>query len=235
MVKIIKRDFNLTNTLAFIILSIIFICAIQSLSLGVSLFSFNTIKLVLIGNFFVFGLFLLTVFMVGKFKKNSQWLFLLYTIIVVIKSFVFLASGFNKLVLGLNFIYLLFAFYFFTTWELYVLKAAHNPNFSEIDLEKESRFNITGHIENLENEKLGSFVLTNIDHESCFVLMEGESTSIIENSLRLVIDYENVRFTSRVELISKNNDGLGFAFLESDNGLRSLSGLCKICLQRGLV
>lgn len=234
MLKIIKKDFNSTNTLIFIVLSIFFISSIQAISMGVSLFTLATLKQVALRNYFVFLVFILALISISKFKRYSQWLFLCFNILIVIKSFMFLAEGFNKLVLGLNFIYLLFSFYFFTSWELFVLKAANNPMFSDLDLEKKSRFNIVGYFEKVDGEKIASFLLTNIDEESCFVLLEDEKIQLTEKNVRMIINYENVQFESLVEVVSSTKDGIGFSFLESKKDLRSLSGLYKICRQRGL-
>lgn len=235
MVTILKKDFNLTNTLAFIVLSVLFLASIQALSFGVSLFTFATLKQVIIKNYLIIFVFFFAFFSVNKFKRYSQWIFLCFNLMIVFKSFIFLAEGFNKLVLGLNFIYLLFSFYFFTTWELFVLKASNNPLFSVYDLEKKSRFKITGYFENMNGERITSFLLTNIDDESCFVLLDDENVNIQEKKLRIVINYENVKFTSMVEIVSSNEGGLGLTFLDTKKDLRSLSGLYKICLQRGLV
>jgi hypothetical protein len=218
-----------------VVLSFLFINAIHALSVGTSLYSLGTIKLFLRENYMFIVLFTFTALFVGKFKKYSQWILLFYTVVVVFKSFIFLASGFNKLVLGLDFIYLLFAFYFFTSWELYVLKAAHNPNYSSIDLEKQSRFNISGYMADKNDNKIESFLLTNIDEESCFVILDGLLPTKTEKQVKVVIDYENVRFESIAEPVSSYGNGLGFIYKNDKQNLRSLSGLYKICRQRGLV
>lgn len=235
MLKLIKKDFNSTNTLIFIVFSVFFISSIQALSQGVSLFTIGTVKQVVIRNYIVFVMFFITLISISKFRRFSQWFLLCFNIMVVFKTFIFLAEGFNKLVLGLNFIYLLFSFYFFTNWELFVLKAANNPMYSDLDLEKNSRFNIRGHFEKSNGEMIATFLLTNIDEESCFVLLDSVEPNFQEKEVRIIINYENVQFTSMAEVVSSTKDGIGFSFLEPKKDLRSLSGLYKICRQRGLV
>ena len=213
----------------------IFLLAVSGLSNGVSLLVPKSALINLKLNYLTILIGFLALFWVFKFKKFSHLLLLLFIVMVVIKSFFYLSFSFNKLVLGLNFIYVLFAFYFFTVWELFCLEAANNPNFSANDLEKKIRFDIEGTM-NVREEQL-TFYLTNIDSNSCFVLFEDFSKAQLKlNELvHIQINYEGVFFESNAKCISLYDKGCGFSFKENMDNLRSLSGLYNVCLERGIV
>lgn len=157
------------------------------------------------------------------------------------KNFIMLATSFNKLILGLNFIYLIFAFYFFVTWELEIAKASYNPQFSKNDLEKGTRFSLKGRVENDKGESFDVLV-TNIDHDSCFALVDTPQPQELISSLnsaskyRLIAEYEGIKFTHLAELTSTYDQGIGLNLVKEKEPatLLNWSDLYKVCLERGL-
>jgi hypothetical protein len=176
--------------------------------------------------------------MVLNVKKYSEYVLLLCLSIIVGKSFILLSGSFNKLTLGLNFVYLVFAFYFFINWELEVALASFNPLFSSHDLEKESRFKLLGKV-GLSEVEAGAVdvCITNIDEESCFLLLPKDHHLEINSSKKyfLISHYEGVCFTQQARLVSSYDRGLGFILEDFTDAQRSWSELYKVCLERGLV
>lgn len=159
---------------------------------------------------------------------------------ITAKNFIMLAASFNKLILGLNFIYLIFAFYFFITWELEILKASYNPQFSQNDLEKDSRFPLVGHVE-LEDGGRFDICITNIDENSCFAIVEKEKRDQIKElnpNARYTLSaiYEGVKFTHKATLASTYDCGIGLDFIKEKvpHSQLNWSDLHKVCLERGL-
>jgi hypothetical protein len=175
--------------------------------------------------------------MVFKLKKYSDTALMICLMVIVGKSFILLSGSFNKLALILNFIYLLFAFYFFIIWEIEVKKAAFNPRFSVYDLEKKSRFNLCATISTNENDTnaLGG-VVTNIDEGSCFLLLQEKIKVDFKLKRRYLLEatYEGVHFRHYAKLVSFYDQGVGFILEESPDGRVSWSELYKVCLERGL-
>lgn len=179
--------------------------------------------------------------MLLNIKKHSEKVLLFCLALIAGKSFIMLAASFNKLVLGLNFIYLIFSFYFFITWELEVARASYNPLFSRNDLEKGTRFSLKGRVEKNNGESFDVLV-TNIDHNSCFALVENTMPKELIASLssgekyRLVAEYEGVKFTHLAELASTYDQGIGLNLVEekASTTLLNWSDLYKVCLERGL-
>lgn len=179
--------------------------------------------------------------MILNIKKYSDKILLLCLGLIAGKNFMLLATSFNKLILGLNFIYVLFAFYFFVMWELEIARASYNPLFSKRDLEKEPRFHLKGKIENIKNGLVTDVLITNIDEDGCFVLVDSSNELPkpleVSNHYRLVAEYENVEFVDTASLVAAYDRGFGMEFkstAEGSNTKLNWSDLYKVCLERGL-
>lgn len=236
--KILKRNYGHRNLIVFLILSLVYLQAIYSLSNGRSIFSLLSLRTFFFDNYLILALTALTAFMVVKLKKYSEILLLICLIVIVGKNFILLSASFNKLTLVLNFIYLVFAFYFFISWEIEVGLASFNPLFTRHDLEKESRFRLRAMISSdAEGEDSVPVFITNIDNESCFLLMPKDSTIDLNPSKLYFLEsnYEGVRFRHAARLVSAYDRGVGLIFDHSTDSRVSWSELYKVCLERGIV
>ena len=240
--KILKRNYEHRNLILFLIFSMVYLQAIYSLSQGQSLLNQAAIKSFFTNHLAILLLTLATIYMVLNIKKHSDKILLLCLVVITGKNFIMLAGSFNKLVLGLNFVYLIFAFYFFVTWEIETAKASYNPFFSKHDLEKESRFHLKGTLHNLENDECFEVFVTNIDENSCFTLISNpEAEAIIKklnphSKYRLVTEYEGVEFNQLAELSSTYDRGIGLNLVKEKkpHSVLDWSDLYKVCLERGL-
>jgi hypothetical protein len=238
--KVLKRNYEHRNLILFLIFSLVYLQAIYSLSRGESILNIEALKNFFKNHYLILAVNITTLYMVVKIKRHSDKMLLLCLTLIAGKNFIMLAASFNKLILGLNFIYLIFAFYFFVTWELEIAKASFNPLFTRRDLEKDSRFHLKGQIENVTNGILVDVLVTNIDENGCFALIASTndpSTKLDSSALyRLKAHYEGVEFTQEAELISSYDRGIGLEFKQiktSDHQL-NWSELYKVCLERGL-
>ena len=238
--KVIKRNYEHRNLILFLILSLVYLQAIYSLSLGESVFDVAAIQSFFKGHYIILAVNLVTIYMVVNVKKHSDKILLLCLGLIAGKNFIMLAASFNKLILGLNFIYLIFAFYFFVTWELEIAKASFNPLFSKRDLEKDTRFHLKGQILNVTDNSVADVLVTNIDESGCFALIastnEGELKLDSSAPYRLKATYEGVEFLHSAELVSIYDRGIGLEFKkgEASNYQLNWSDLHKVCLERGL-
>lgn len=235
--KILKRNYGHRNLMIFLVLSLVYLQAIASLAHGNSLFSLIGLRSFFIDHYIVLLLTVISAYMIVKIKKYSQLMLLFCLIVIVGKSFILLSGSFNKLTLVLNFIYLIFAFYFFVSWELEVELAAFNPLFSKFDLEKESRFKLLANINIDGNNEVEVVHITNIDEESCFLLLPKDSKLELNPSKKYFLDsnYEGVHFRHQARLVSSYDRGIGLLFEKSPDVRASWSELYKVCLERGLV
>lgn len=171
-------------------------------------------------------------------KKHSEKVLLVCLIVIVGKNFYLLSHSFNKLTLALSFIYLIFAFYFFITWELEVTMASFNPNFSSYDLEKESRFRLHARIfENEEDKEGKSALITNLDEGSCFLLLPDNLSFELNPAIKYLLEshYEGVCFRHRARIVASYDRGVGLVYEEFPDARVSWSELYKVCSERGLM
>lgn len=230
--KVYKKKFAHRNILVFLFLSVIYLRVVYAFSHGVSFFLQSNFIAFLINNLVVLFLLPVAIYSVFKFEKYAKILLIVFFTIIVITSFVLLSTSFNKLVLALNFAYVLFAFYFFTMWEIERDEAGYNPLFAQNDLEKQTRFNVEGRLFSEDKSHSEKVYLTNIDENSCYVLLDtghfNAKVAILEFEL------DGIAFSSKVNRISSYDQGLGFYFQDAKNSPWSLTELCKICRQRGM-
>jgi hypothetical protein len=238
--KVLKRNYEHRNLILFLIFSLVYLQAIYSLSRGESILNIEALKTFLKNHYLILAVNLITIFMVVRIKKHSDKMLLLCLTLIAGKNFIMLAASFNKLILGLNFVYLIFAFYFFVTWELEIAKASFNPLFSKRDLEKDTRFHLKGQIENVTNGSTVDVLVTNIDENGCFALIAAanDSGTKLESSAqyRLKANYEGKEFIQEAEVISSYDRGVGLEFkrVKTPDYQLDWSELYKVCLERGL-
>lgn len=235
--KILKRNYRQRNQIIFLILSLVFLQAIFSLSTGQTIYSTMSLRLFFTSHYLIIILTLITIFMVVNLKKYSEFAVLLCLSFIVGKNFVLLSASFNKLTLALNFIYSIFAFYFFVTWEMEIGLASFNPKFSKHDLEKETRFKVESSIVPVDNkEKRAICHVTNLDDKSCFLMLPKGSTFEISPSMEYILEssYEGVHFTQWARIVSVYDRGIGLIYLNDKNKRASWSELYKVCLERAL-
>lgn len=114
--------------------------------------------------------------------------------------------------------------------------------FSRNDLEKKSRFNLKGKVESLDTNESFDVLVTNIDTNSCFALVDSpEACELIKKlnpkaQYRLTAEYEGIRFSHLAELTSTYDQGIGLNLLSEQHPVTQLnwSDLYKVCLERGL-
>ena len=240
LMKVLKRNYVHRNLILFLIFSLVYLQAIYSLSRGESVLSVEAIKSFLQNHYFILIVNLITSLMIIKVKKYSDKMLFFCLALITGKNFIMLAASFNKLILILNFIYLIFAFYFYITWELELVKASFNPLFSKRDLEKENRFHLKAQIEHISNGAQLDVVVTNIDEFGCFVLLSPVNIPTKEfyssdNGILKTV-YEGVEFSHEAQLISRYDRGVGLEFkhVQKDYSELNWSDLYKVCLERGL-
>lgn len=235
--KILKRNYGHRNLIIFLILSLVYLQAVYSLSMGLTFFSLQGSRDFIIRHYLILILTLATTYMVIKIKKYSEVALFLCLTLIVGKSFILLSSSFNKLTLTFNFLYLLFAFYFFILWEIEIGMAAFNARFSALDLEKESRFKLSAIIYPTDDRSngVGAFI-TNIDEAGCFLLLSLATQFELSPKKKYLLEtnYEGVVFSHHACIVSSYDRGVGFLFEKPIDTRVSWSELYKVCLERGL-
>jgi hypothetical protein len=229
---IYKKQAVFRNIIIFILLSIVFLFTIEGISNNYSVITYD-IFVLFRKNWAIVLVGFITAAWIWTYRPYSRHAYIIFWILVSIKSFILLYSSFNKLVIVFNFIYLFFGFYFYTSLETFVKSAANVPNYSLHDIIINDRFKIKGHLFQKTKKTTLECLLTNLDSSSCFVLAEFEEKIKLGEQYLISFELEDVVFTSEALAISAYDKGVGFSF-ERDKDLRSMSGLYKVCLDRSI-
>lgn len=232
--KVWRKNPPIRNILLYQVFALMFLFSIQTLTSGVGFFNAKALLLVLKSNYLTILIGVITFYSCFRFMKMSKYAVLIFMILISAKTFFILSTSFNKLVLGLDFIFIMFSFYFYTEWELFLDQAATTPNFSTSDCEKESRFPIVGSL--IKDGQAYKFNLTNIDEAGCFIYADKNDQLKLSFGEKILIEveYENVLFKSIGTCLSIYDRGFGFSFERDVKNRRSLSGLYQVCLDRGI-
>jgi hypothetical protein len=154
-----------------------------------------------------------------------------------------LTISFSKIILIFNFLFLVFAFYFFVSWEVETGKACFNPNFSSNDIEKDNRFPIKGFLLIGEDvTKNYPITVTNLNEDSCFILFESKemfkeaftNPQLKSSIVKLKAIFSEVDFEANGQVITSYDRGIGLIFKNDTNNKLNWSELYKVCLERGI-
>ena len=72
IMKALKRNYGHRNTILFVVFSLVYLQAIYSLSLGLSLLETETLKVFLRGHYLILSLSLVSIYMILTMKKHSE-------------------------------------------------------------------------------------------------------------------------------------------------------------------
>lgn len=133
--KILKRTPLLKNLLAFLTLSVIYLHVTAALHKQVSAIEWEVLKGFFLENKLLLGFYLAAMWTTYKVKKSSKVFAMMFFSFVFGQTFYFFLISFDKLILLLNFTYLVFSFCFYLLWKLELDEAYYWPGFHSNDLQ----------------------------------------------------------------------------------------------------
>jgi hypothetical protein len=217
---IYKRNNNITNVLILLVFSLFFIHILYSLSTGVSAFDYPSFSALLTNKWPVTVLFFfsfISVFFVRAFSK--YFLFLFFAWIFGLGLYLFF-EDFNKIILFLILIYFFVIFYFMNLWNRELGEAVYSPNFSLHDVEVSPPFSFNVTLETDEGETVKGN-LSNWNESGLFFITDGPLPNT-KKPVNLSINFEDIVFKERGQIVTKFGKGLGIRFNfkdDSDNFL----------------
>ncbi len=153
-------------------------------------------------------------FLAFNIKKLTKWLFLVFVLAITSIIIQNLFQDFNKFILTMLFVFLIFSYYFFVALALELAKASLNPNFEKDELFEPMLHKLDVIIESGELKIEG--YLTNWDESSCFVVFSQEAQLNSNTSIELELNYDGHRFhqSGKISTVIYNK-GIGINFLNS--------------------
>lgn len=215
--KIKQRSLILKQVLVFVLLSPLYLIALQALSSGYSPFSpillFNFLKT----KFLILPLFMLGAWGVWHARSWSGQFLVFFVIVMSLVQGAIYLSYQDKVVLFLVFFYLLIALGTVMIWLIELSKVVYHPGFHHLDLGKKSAYPISVEFSLLPHapDKKYKGYLSNWDIANCFIVPE-ESLVLPEQNVivEFKVLYEDYLFEGRGELISTYGDALGISLLK---------------------
>jgi|GEM_PF-2555009 len=210
--KFQKRPAVIRNILLFCILSLFYLLVIESLEGGVSALDLNAFISFLRGNWTLLGFLAATFLSVYFCIAVSPYIFLLFCIFVLFQSIGFSASGLNKLVLVLNFLYSIVSYNFFLFLRLELEEPFFNPNSPQNILEGYEMKILPVRIK--QNGKTLEGYLTNWG-ENGFFCSYGSPEEKVRGRVSVETDIEGYTFHCIGEVISERTGGYGVRIISS--------------------
>ena len=224
--KIIHRSSSIWNIIVFTLLSIFFLFAQDAIIHDKSALNFLYLKAFIINSKFLVGFTLFTIISIFSMRKSSRYLYSLQAACIIGLIIKDLFYDFDKFIILMLFIYILFSYYFYILLSLELKRAFVNPGFSTNELFdpmlKKIKCTLT-----LKDEQFEGY-LSNWDEYSCFM-----SLKLLQNPTertgRLVIFYDDHEFSQSAQVATMAlGYGVGVKFLAEDNNLFNWNEFNKI-------
>ncbi|MEC7183430.1 MAG: hypothetical protein VXW15_12000 [Bdellovibrionota bacterium] len=219
--KVHKYSEVTQNLIIFLLLSIFFLHINISFDRGLSALNIDALKEVFfefpILNILLFGSF----FSIIRAKKYSKTLLALFFIHISVYSFFLFFKNFDKIILVLNFFYIVFSFYFYINWSFELKKAVYLPSYTPYDIGNKTYYDLRGKVvSNKSGQKVSGYIV-NWDQEGCFFYSEDPILQDFRGKLTIEIDYEGLTFTQKAEIVTSYYGGKGIKFLLEGDSKKS--------------
>lgn len=206
----LKRSSVLKNTIFFIILSFVYYHIIHALSAQVSAIDVNFLVENALNSRLLIVLGVLTVLQVWMAKKVSVFFLGVFLGWVFFESFILFSNDFNKFILILSFIYLIFAFYYLIFWKLELEDASYHPKFDLCDIKLRPVYPVAVNL-TLRSGETYSGLISNLGENSCYILLD-EKWDELRGHLDAKIHFEGNEFDSYAQVVSTYGPGIGLKF-----------------------
>ncbi len=208
-VKIVKRSIVIKNLILYIVFSLFYLHLLYSLTRGVSAINLVQFQTNVQSEWALIMLGLTAIIAVFLGIKVSRFIYFLFFSIILIKGATPLFKELDKFVLIMNFVYLVFAYYFHLFWKLELDEAFYKPRFTKRDLGPKAKLPVNVKVID-RNGALVSGELTNWDKSGCFISTEGQT--VIRGKVAFEVEYENRIFTQDGIVMTEYDKGVGIKF-----------------------
>jgi len=208
-IKVVKRSLVIKNLILFILFSIFYLHLLYSLNRGVSAFDIAGLKMNIQNEWALVMLGLTSIVSIFLGLKASRFIYFLFFSIVIVKGSIPLFKELDKFLLIMNFIYLVFSYYFHLFWKLELSEAFYKPCFTKRDLGPKSALPFSVKV----TDKNGIEVkgdLTNWDKNGCFIALKGAQS--IRGKINVEIQYEERSFSQEGVVMTEYDNGVGIKF-----------------------
>ena len=212
--KILKRNSNIYNVMAFQLFSLVFMHVIFSLVDGYSSLNVETISRIVSNNLGLIVLSLVNLFLIFYVKKLSRYILILTSMSLSVVCFLLFLESFNKTILLYNILYIVISFFFCMIWKLELGEASYNSFFDRKLLRPVGLTNAK--VKVLNGEKSILAVISNWTEETCFLVTSSKDE--FRGEVIVEINYMNVNFQFEAIITTQSSDGFGLKVSKEKKG-----------------
>jgi hypothetical protein len=209
--KLLKRTPILLNLLVFLTLSLLYLHVTSSLHEQRSALDFPHFLEMVKGNKLLMGFYIAAMFTTFFARKSSKIFILMYFSFVFGQTSYFFLMSFDKLILLLNFTYLLFSFGFYLMWKLELDEAYYLPGFRLDELKVVPDHELPVYVTSIKLGQQFQGHLMNWNEKGCYVILDS-GYSDIRGDVEIEVYYLDKTFKSAARVITKYGQGIGLEF-----------------------
>ena len=202
----LKRPAVIRNSILFCIISLFFLSVTESLEGGFSALQLNGFMSFLQKHKYLLTFSTLSILSISMLKKASPYIFLVYCASISISSLRLFFIDFDKLILILNFFYIVFSYNFFLFSKMELAEPFYNPKYSRNMLP-----NYLGKafpVEIKRNGKSQKAFLTNWGENGFFCRLD-DSSEKLKGRVEIESKLDGHSFFAEGEVMTRGFDGIG--------------------------
>lgn len=211
-----KRSLILKQVFCFIVLSPLYLIALQALSSGYSPIDGQLLYSFLITKFYTVPLFCICGWGIWQARVWSSQMLLFFVLLMAVVQIKVYLNYQDKTVLFLLFFYLLSSLGMVALWAIEFSRVVYHPGFHHKDLGKKSTYPLSATLKFLseDNSKTYQGYLSNWDSTNCYVVAEENLPNQFKNSLvELSVNLEGYSFVGRGWLVTQYGQAVGLSFI----------------------
>lgn len=212
--KLFERSPIIFNLMSFLILSVFYIHVLHSLNEGCTAFNFQFLHKFLLTNKWLLVFLLTTLISVYFLKSASRFLVFAFVFFVGISGFIIFFDKFDKILLVLNFFYVLIGAYFVLLWASEVADVLYTPAYSLSQMGKKTFYNLEIEIEHLDTGVIRSGYMTNWDLHAVFVVLD-DVAAFSSREVLVRIHFEGLVFKEYGLVMTRYGNGYGIKFVKN--------------------
>lgn len=233
-VRVVSRSGLVWNMAAYCILQFVFLHIIGEVHLGRSALNLVGLKNYALSMIPLLALGVVTLFSILQMKRFSQYLFLIYSTLIVLIGARTLFSGLDKVVLILLFAFIVLSYFMFIMWKIELQEASYRPGHSKRSLFRFLEYKIP--VELKSGDRVVTGILSNWDDSSFYVHTndtgKGRLTKVVEVKIQLNED----EFQTTAKVVAEGSQGLGFKVIEESSlASRDWKSFYDIIKSRGYI
>ena len=225
-----RRGAIIRNQILFVLLSVVYLQVVREIAQGQSAINRGAFLLLVEQHqwLFILGFFTLVLTYYGK--KLAKHFFVIYSISIIFLSIQAFLQSFDKIILVLNFIYILLSYYFYMFFTAELERALYHPGFVDNSIGAKCEYDLPVSLEYSKLKTTGH--LSNWDEDSCFVFIDGDD-KLPCGQVVLSIVFEGQTFTFQGVVRTRVGQGVGIKIESKKKEMFDWSDLYEIISNRG--